>query len=1238
MNRKGQFSIIAALLVAIVLVGAVVATYSAIRYSGVQEQPQILSVTDETNIAVKEILGFTVGYYGSVLKVTGNQTYAQELATNYLEGGLKNAGAVNPEWGLSINVTNLQLGASWFSNRSYSEGNATVTYDLKGLGMTGIRYSASTRLEVQILQANSTSQAQLTILKDAGEPQINLGKSNLKFHSYDYETSTWGLAEPNNVTSYADGSYLIDLPQGVLGSSYAIQVEDNRGLMVIASSFSRYTSTLTWNTTSFQPGLDYVDTANLNVTGAHSNFTAQQYGPDGVYDTLAEAANGTTYQPSYPTSSNLLGTTTVAGGNLTSLQNNDGHYMGFNSFASSYGGSATFGTQTKGYLSSYFSYVRGSRYSTGASSGRATSISAYLSYTSSSNTLGNTIIGLSGHSIMDTMRGQRFTTTSTVAAQSISAYISCSTSAKNMKAAIYDSSGNLVSSTEEKSVATGTSWQTFNFASPPILTASTQYVLVVWSSSGSGTADLRYSSTSDGNGRTASQTYGTWPSPQSFSTNSYQYSIYCNYLSTFNAQAAIYSGDGGTLIAATEEKTLSTVNDWVTFNFINQPTLAASTYYVLAAECSDTLNVAFYYYDFTGDYYRGSSSYPNWPPLSDQGSRAYSIYCTYASANQYTAQVELTGSSTNPLSWNDLVWTIDSSASTSGVTATFQLYNAVTGLYPTSGDGFMTATLNIGDQTTPQTIVTNPSNFVNSSGYWKINITAVKSTSTPFALNLDLVQYSPDATNYALDLEEQLLNVNATNLRQDLCIKTGTTTSSEPLVVQVLHDGSWQNLTLLVPNYFNNVSLAPYIDSTTLTIRFVGSNDATDPTQDTWNIDSVYIKDEPDISFLLNLQESTFTLEVLQNGTMRWLGQNMQVTTETIPFPPVPVKSIHVNETINGVNQEVPFQIEDWASNYQIPLGLTSNTTVFSNRQMIVFLLNSKVADFTIWWDGSDSATQTPLAFINNYFTFNPGARTLSNSKLQLKFSTTGFNYTSTVGSVTSSAAFMRFNGKEDNTDPELSYPISNGVVRDIILGEAEFSNGITNCSNTYTNIVVTLPANVPYYTYQTRIMFLDSTPRPRNISDLCPVRVSTSVSPTQTQTENGTFAGFPIVQNDTATFPNLDGGSWTAHHFSQFISSNGKGVGIMFTDGANQRLYAFDSFSGSNSKGALKTSSALIELLPVSQSMVQFTYAYDITWIGAIATWDGTTPMCSFYDGTTPMGLWILAEYPPTLTVTAKS
>ena len=91
-----------------------------------------------------------------------------------------------------------------------------------------------------------------------------------------------------------------------------VQVEDTRGLSVLASSFSQFTTQIAWNTTGFKTDLNYVNSANLNVLGTHSNFTAQQNGPDGVYDTLTEAAYGTTHVPSYPTNYELLGSTTLA--------------------------------------------------------------------------------------------------------------------------------------------------------------------------------------------------------------------------------------------------------------------------------------------------------------------------------------------------------------------------------------------------------------------------------------------------------------------------------------------------------------------------------------------------------------------------------------------------------------------------------------------------------------------------------------------------------------------------------------------------------------------------------------------------------------------------------------------------------------------------------------------------------------------------------------------------------------
>ena len=92
-----------------------------------------------------------------------------------------------------------------------------------------------------------------------------------------------------------------------------------------------------------------------------------------------------------------------------------------------------------------------------------------------------------------------------------------------------------------------------------------------------------------------------------------------------------------------------------------------------------------------------------------------------------------------------------------------------------------------------------------------------------------------------------------------------------------------------------------------------------------------------------------------------------------------------------------------------------------------------------------------------------------------------------------------------------------------------------------------------------------------------------------------------------------------------------------MFTDSFNQQLYAFDSIAGTATGALSATSTSLIELLPVELHQVQFTNALDITWCGAVATFDDTTPIYAI-EGGTPTGLWILVEYPPTITVTAES
>ncbi len=951
-NRRAQFSIIAALLVAVVLIAAVMTTYSAIRYSSLQDQPQVLSAIDEINLALKQVLGFTVGYYGSVLQVTGNTSYARILSSNYLQSGLLNIGDVRPEWGTSFNVTTLDLRTNWFSDTSFSSGNLSVTYDLTGIGVYNVTYSASSRLDVHVLNSSS-SQAFLSILKDESEPLVNLATQNIKFYRYLDTDSTWELVSPSvEPTVYANGTYVIDFPADIDSDSYVINIEDTRGIVVVASSFTRYTTTLIRNSTYTDS--DFVDVNDSDVDssadkGTQSNFAAQQSAPDSIYDTLTEANIG----------------------------------------------------------------------------------------------------------------------------------------------------GGLVNATLINGESFEGSW-------PP----------AGWSANG------RWNKESD---------------------NVYEGS----YSADFDGGSGYGGGYSG---------------------YLTTPSL----------DCSDATAI---YVDF---WYR------------DTGCEAGELVLQYYDGSHWDT-------------------------------------------YPVRDLGATSSTQWI-----------HYREKISDSQYFKSNFRARIYANTNYwndqaYVDVFTVKKEVDGTSYQLDLEEQWTNVNYTNPNQDLCIKAGSL-GSENLMVDVWTGGSWVNVASLtgLVNGWKNVSVAPYITSSTFTIRFRGASDSLDSVQDSWDIDAVLLAPQPDISFLSAEQESTIVVEWLQNGTLRWLGENLELTTAAKPIPPMPVKCIHLNQTINGVEQEVPFQVEDWSLQYRIPLGLTSNTTIFSNRQMVVFLLDSSVSEFKLWWDGSDEAVQTSLAYTNQYFTGDDTDNDrLTNGIIRLQIG--GFSVTSTVlGTSTSSTAnFMRINGEESVYGAGAAYVVHHGVVRDIVQQEAEWGSdygggGANNCPNLYANIVITLPANATYYTYHLRLMFIESA-QSRTITDLCPIRLSSYLGGSQqVQTEDGTTGGFPVVANGPGVFSNDTVGGWTAHHWSQLISGT-RGTGIMFTDSFNQALYAFDSIAGAPTGALSATSTSLIELLPVELHQVQFANALDVTWRGAVATFDDTTPIYAMESGT-PTGLWILAEYPPTITVTAES
>lgn len=88
------------------------------------------------------------------------------------------------------------------------------------------------------------------------------------------------------------------------------------------------------------------------------------------------------------------------------------------------------------------------------------------------------------------------------------------------------------------------------------------------------------------------------------------------------------------------------------------------------------------------------------------------------------------------------------------------------------------------------------------------------------------------------------------------------TPPSEDLQVDVWDGADWQNLFTNLTQGWNNISISSYLTSSTFTIRYQGSTEASDVTPDAWNIDVTLLhvwsggSGSNDFNYVLNITEN----------------------------------------------------------------------------------------------------------------------------------------------------------------------------------------------------------------------------------------------------------------------------------------------------------------------------------------------------------------------------------------------
>src|SRR5271157_150865 len=565
------------------------------------------------NCALTLVTGSPTVYQGNnvtvLLTVTANDTSVDSIQNLTATINATPTGLVQLVSNSPLSVTGLTQGTSAFFWWVYNAvGTGTVSFNASYLQAPAGTYALST---VQIISpAQQGGQGNVTIT----------GVNCTAFQN----PSTWTL---------------LGSTQNVSGSISSLSINDTNYAV-----FNSYYNGTSSNINHF------VDNNSSNIdskgnVGTGTNFTALQYGPDQIYDTLTEVNTASAVPETYV-----------------------------------YGS----GNQNPGsWLNPTYAYDNTTTTAATKASSTSGSWSGYLVINLTATTVGTKIQYMVGRSTNTT----NLWTTMTV------------------------------------NVANQTGSWTNVYNSTPVYAGTTYYNLTFPSTMSYTAMELQFYR-SGGSASATVSLYEVQAVNATYTPANYQLALEAQWLnveySQLNAQLCIYTGSMGSNALG--------VDYWNGSSWIN---LISN----LGASAWNNVSVALTSSTFTIRFEAGIYSHD-----TVQSSWNVDVALLHLWTNQYLAQVEFADFA-DPQNWTQFVWLTDSSWSVSSVNVTAQLFNFAINKYPTSGDGYVSytsAASSYTDQSTNQTVTSNPTNFRNSTGWWKVEITGV--ASIQFQMNVNWIE------------------------------------------------------------------------------------------------------------------------------------------------------------------------------------------------------------------------------------------------------------------------------------------------------------------------------------------------------------------------------------------------------------------------------------------------------------------------------------------------------------------
>jgi hypothetical protein len=250
-ERKGQFIIIAAMLLSIMIISVSTVIYGTVTYYRQERWEEYVTIVDSIKTASCNLLQIGLANY--------TQTLNPNVSRDYLNRWIRDVRNAYPGYGVDVNYAlasglysaygvappmNYSLGFArkWNVATSYSASNATVSINIASVGLTGYNFSSNVFLKMSIRDVvwytgagNWYVVVYLSVDKEGLEPVISLQASNF------VNVKLGGVQQPNfAMKRYYSSKYTCFIYEikvssiTSLPSSANVTLVDNRGIKTVS--------------------------------------------------------------------------------------------------------------------------------------------------------------------------------------------------------------------------------------------------------------------------------------------------------------------------------------------------------------------------------------------------------------------------------------------------------------------------------------------------------------------------------------------------------------------------------------------------------------------------------------------------------------------------------------------------------------------------------------------------------------------------------------------------------------------------------------------------------------------------------------------------------------------------------------------------------------------------------------------------------------------------------------------